>query len=70
MTVQFEISMTPEELCSAHNHSWLCLNYGYYCQICNRHFPLGIWANAKEDTASDIMEIAAKLSCPRGTCEI
>ncbi|NJD78250.1 MAG: hypothetical protein FIB08_14355 [Candidatus Methanoperedens sp.] len=62
--------MTPEELCAALNHSWVCLTDGYYCPICNRSFPLGIWAKAEEKKIPALLEIAAKASCPRGSCEI
>jgi hypothetical protein len=62
--------MTPEELCAAFNHSWICTKDGYYCPVCNRSFLLGIWAKAEEDKTSALIELAAKASCPRGSCEI
>jgi hypothetical protein len=62
--------MTPEELCAALNHSWICLKDGYYCPVCGRFFPLGIWAKTEEERMPNLLELAAKASCPRGMCDI
>ena len=43
---------------------------GYYCPICNRSFPLGIWAKAEDNKMLTLLELTAKVSCPRGSCEI
>ncbi|HWQ95818.1 MAG TPA: hypothetical protein VN368_00450 [Candidatus Methylomirabilis sp.] len=62
--------MTPEELCAALNHSWVCLKDGYYCPTCDRSFPLGIWATAEEDKTPPLSEFTAKVSCPWGSCDM
>ncbi len=56
-------NMTTEEICAALNHSWLCLKDGYYCPVCNRSFPLGIWAKAEEDKIPTLSELSAQASC-------
>jgi hypothetical protein len=62
--------MTPEGLCAALNHSWICAKDGYYCPTCNRSFPLGIWAKTEDNKTPALVELAAKAPCPRGSCEI
>jgi len=62
-------TMSPE-VCAALNHSWLCLKDGYYCPVCNRSFPLGIWAKSENDKIPVILELAAKASCPKDSCNI